>query len=207
MSAAILTTIVDLLRHGETEGGPGFRGSTDDPLTPRGLAQMWAAVDGQPGWDRIVTSPMRRCAEFSAALARHRKLPLDGDERLKEIHFGAWEAKTAEQLMRSDRDALLRFWSDPALHTPPGGEPLAALHARAVAAWAHHLRTHSGQRLLFVTHGGPIRVVLGHVLGSSPAELLRFDVAHASLTRIRVDHDMERGLRAEVLAPSGRMRA
>jgi broad specificity phosphatase PhoE len=147
---------------------------------------------------------MRRCADFSSALAACRDLPLDVDERLKEMHFGAWEAKTAEQLMRSDRDALERFWSDPALHSPPGGEPWAAFHTRAVAAWTHHVRAHRGQRLLLVTHGGPIRAVLGHVLGSPPAQLLRFDVAHASLTRIRVDHDMERGLR-EVLALSGRL--
>jgi broad specificity phosphatase PhoE len=42
----VLTTFVDLLRHGETEGGPRFRGSTDDALTPAGLAQMWANRDG-----------------------------------------------------------------------------------------------------------------------------------------------------------------
>ncbi|MGH8626386.1 MAG: hypothetical protein ACREYC_14335 [Gammaproteobacteria bacterium] len=37
-------TFIDLRRHGEAEGGARYRGSTDDPLTAEGWAQMWAAV-------------------------------------------------------------------------------------------------------------------------------------------------------------------
>ncbi len=33
-------TIVDLLRHGEPDGGQKFRGAVDDPLSPRGWEQM-----------------------------------------------------------------------------------------------------------------------------------------------------------------------
>ncbi|PKL97114.1 MAG: histidine phosphatase family protein, partial [Gammaproteobacteria bacterium HGW-Gammaproteobacteria-9] len=35
-----MTTRIDLLRHGETEQGGGFRGSLDDALTERGWQQM-----------------------------------------------------------------------------------------------------------------------------------------------------------------------
>ena len=33
---------LDLLRHGETEGGTRYRGTTDDPLTAAGWEQMRA---------------------------------------------------------------------------------------------------------------------------------------------------------------------
>ena len=39
-----MTLHLDLLRHGETQAGPGFIGSTDTPLSERGLQQMRAAV-------------------------------------------------------------------------------------------------------------------------------------------------------------------
>ncbi len=48
---------LDLLRHGETESGGGFRGSLDDALTARGWAQMRTAVEGGR-WDLLVSSPL-----------------------------------------------------------------------------------------------------------------------------------------------------
>ena len=43
-------TRIDLLRHGEPEGGQLLRGWRDDPLSPRGLAQLRAAVPAKPPW-------------------------------------------------------------------------------------------------------------------------------------------------------------
>lgn len=64
-----MTLRLDLLRHGETELGGGLRGSLDDALTELGWQQMRAAVaDGGP-WERIVSSPLQRCARFSEELA------------------------------------------------------------------------------------------------------------------------------------------
>ena len=37
-------TIIDLLRHGEPDGGQKFRGAVDDPLSPHGWEQMRSAV-------------------------------------------------------------------------------------------------------------------------------------------------------------------
>jgi alpha-ribazole phosphatase len=38
------TTIFDVIRHGEPEGGPMYRGSKDDPLSPVGWQQMRSAI-------------------------------------------------------------------------------------------------------------------------------------------------------------------
>lgn len=45
-------TTVDLLRHGEPEGGQMFRGAVDDPLSPRGWEQMRSAVGDCRAWKR-----------------------------------------------------------------------------------------------------------------------------------------------------------
>jgi broad specificity phosphatase PhoE len=173
---------VDLLRHGETAGGTRYRGRTDDPLTPEGWQQMRTAT-ARGEWDRIVTSPLQRCRAFAAELAATRGIDLEVDPRLQEMDFGSWEGRTAEELMAEDRDALLRFWADPVAHPPPGGETLAALSLRVLDAWADLASGGRGARVLVVSHGGPIRVILGHLSGIAPAALITIQVPHGSLTR------------------------
>jgi alpha-ribazole phosphatase len=194
------TSLVDLLRHGHTEGGSGFRGSTDDRLTALGMEQMWTATSGKQGWQCIVTSPLRRCGEFATALAERLHTPLEIDDRLREIHFGAWEAQTAEDVIRLDPDGLQRFWADPIRHPPPGAEPLAAFEARVLSCWVDRLRSHAVNRVLLVTHGGPIRAILGHVYRVPWTELLRLDLPHASLTHVRVKHAGNGSAHAGVVA-------
>ena len=41
-----MTLSLDMLRHGVTDGGPGFRGSSDDALTEQGRQQMQLALAG-----------------------------------------------------------------------------------------------------------------------------------------------------------------
>ncbi|WP_205617267.1 histidine phosphatase family protein [Pelomicrobium methylotrophicum] len=175
----------DLLRHGETEGGQRYRGVTDDPLTDAGWEQMWRAVRGKGLWDRIVTSPLERCAAFAEALAARHAIVLEVDERWREIDFGAWEGHTVEELMAQDPQALERFWRDPLAHPPPGGERLAAFRDRVLAAWRELASRCWGQRVLIVTHAGPIRVVLAHLSGWPANGLLSIEVPLASLMRLR----------------------
>ena len=191
---------LDLLRHGETAGGTCYRGTTDDPLTAAGWEQMRAAVNDNARWEGIVTSPLRRCAEFARALARQRSIPLTLDERLAEMHFGAWEGRSTAELMSADPEALARFWDDPVTHTPPGAEPLARFATRVLATWNGIVRDHPGRRVLLVTHGGVIRVILSHVLRRPVERLLELDVGHAALHRLRAAIDAQGNIRAELVA-------
>lgn len=178
---------VGLLRHGEVEGGGRFRGHTDDPLTAIGLDQMHAATDGKQRWDRVISSPLVRCAAFAKEYARRYSTPLSFDARLMEMHFGAWEGRTAAELMAIDADALTRFWKDPLHNTPPGGEPLARFQVRVLDAWNHIVTQYPAQHVLIVTHGGVIRVLLCHVLNQTLAQLQTFEVRHGALYRVHVD--------------------
>ena len=125
---------LDLLRHGETELGGGLRGSLDDALTPLGWAQMREAVKGGGPWDRIVSSPLQRCALFARELSAQLDIPVSFDKHLQELHFGAWEGQSAAALMQTDEQALGQFWADPYAFTPPDGEPVLEFSARVVSA-------------------------------------------------------------------------
>src|SRR5690554_8149987 len=95
------TTVFDLIRHGEPEGGPMYRGSKDDPLSEAGWQQMRDAITEVDIWDAIVTSPMLRCVHFAQELSDRYSIPLHKDERLREINFGEWEGRTADEIGRA----------------------------------------------------------------------------------------------------------
>ena len=68
-------TVIDLLRHGEPEGGRMYRGGgTDHALSEAGWEQMHACIEkriekNEADWQAIISSPMLRCKEFSGHLA------------------------------------------------------------------------------------------------------------------------------------------
>jgi len=185
MRASALTT-VDLLRHGATTAGARYVGSTDVPLTPFGWQQMaQSLVDAGP-WDCIISSPLRRCAEFAAQYAANVGLPFALDAALQEIHFGDWENCSADELMQKNPHALQSFWTDPLLHTPPGAESLHSFQRRVLTAWQHRIAQHAGQRILLITHGGVIRVLRCHLEQYPLSELLRLAVPLGSLHSIEL---------------------
>jgi alpha-ribazole phosphatase len=175
--------MMDLLRHGDT-GQTGFRGRLDDPLTPLGWRQMEAAASAGGPWAAVVSSPLRRCADFAADRARRLGLPFAADARLAELDFGRWEGATAAGLMESEPEALTRFWRDPWSNPPPGGEEPLAFEARVLAARRDLEQVHGDQPLLVVTHGGVIRVLLGAARSLPRAQWLAIEVPHASMHRL-----------------------
>lgn len=180
---------LDLLRHGETELGGGLRGSLDDALTANGWTQMRAAVvDGGP-WDRIVSSPLQRCARFAAELGEQLNLSVHLDKDLQELHFGAWEGQSAAALMETDAEALGLFWADPYGFTPPQGEPVSAFSARVLAAVARLQAAYAGERILLVSHGGVMRLLLAQARGLPREQLLNVEVGHGALFALTVEVD------------------
>jgi alpha-ribazole phosphatase len=175
--------LVHLLRHGETEGGARHWGGTDVALSARGWQQMRAAVAGR-SWDLIVSSPLRRCAAFAETLARDLGVRCRCDADLREMSFGEWEGRSAAELMQTDAERLRLFWADPGVHIPPGGESLAQLHSRVMAAWQRIVRTPQDGRVLIVTHSGPIRLLRAAQSSVPLSALLSIDVPHGALISI-----------------------
>ena len=184
----MISTIVDLIRHGEPEGGTRYRGHTDDPLSETGWQQMRAAVADHNPWEVLVASPLLRCKEFAQEVASRHQLPLEEDARFKEIFFGPWEGKTGEQIIaEEDELRLKRFWSDPVNNMPAGAETMNDFEARVLSAWQEMLERHRGKHILLVGHGGMMRVIMAHALGMPLDNLFRLNVGYASISRIQID--------------------
>lgn len=182
-------TTIDLLRHGQTEGGEIFRGSTDLPLTGQGWQQMQQALQEQAGWQRIISSPLRRCADFAEWLAAHHGISQYKQPGLQEICFGDWEGKLFADVYAQYGEQLKQFWRDPVRHTPPNAESMTAFCQRVKTSLWQGVEEHRGEHLLLVTHGGVIRAILADILGSDISSLMRYDVPYASWSRVRIYHD------------------
>lgn len=182
-----MSVTLDLLRHGETELGGGLRGSLDDALTPLGWEQMRAAVQGQGPWERIVSSPLQRCALFAQELAGQLALPVTFDRDLQELHFGEWEGQSAAALMQTDEQALGLFWAAPYRFTPPQGEPVLEFSQRVLAAVTRLQQAHAGERVLVVCHGGVMKLLLAQARGLPREQLLNIQVVNGALFELQVD--------------------
>ncbi|OPA86787.1 histidine phosphatase family protein [Pseudomonas fluorescens] len=180
---------LDLLRHGETELGGGLRGSLDDALTARGWEQMRAAVAERGPWDRLISSPLQRCARFADELGARLNLPVHLEKDLQELHFGAWEGQSAAALMDTDAEGLGLFWADPYGFTPPEGEPVSAFSERVLGAVSRLHQTYAGERVLLISHGGVMRLLLARARGLPREQLLNVEVGHGGLFSLWVAAD------------------
>ena len=182
-----MTTIVDLIRHGEPVGGKKYRGQSDDPLSEKGWRQMREAVADHKPWHLIISSPLTRCRAFAEELAQRHQLPLYMDDRLKETAFGEWEGKTAAEIDAANPGIIQRFFLDPLATRPAGAEAVTDFLARVAKAWDDLLRDYAEQHVLVVCHAGVIRMSMAHLLGIAPQHAYRIQVENAAITRFTID--------------------
>ena len=153
--------MIYLVRHGQTEFNVigRMQGALDSPLTEVGRDQarrlgalLANLIAGEDDWT-IVASPQGR-AQATAALiceAMGGALPLETDERLREISLGSWDGLTFEDIEAAHPgalDGLDRYgWH----FNSPDGETYEAITAR-LAAWLAEAQG-SARKLIVVSHG------------------------------------------------------
>ena len=178
-------TIIDLIRHGEPQGGSLYRGhSIDDPLSDKGWQQMRYAVGNYNQWEHIISSPMLRCKAFSEEIAQKISIPLDIEENLKEVGFGSWEGFTREQIKQKNINEYNDFYSDPVKNRPDSFEDLNAFIKRVTTAYSKITRNYEGKNILLVAHAGVIRAILASIVEAPAKGLYKLKIANAGISRI-----------------------
>lgn len=116
----------------------------------------------------LVTSPLQRCQETIADLAAHRGLAPVVDQRLSEVDYGEWTGRKVSELTSEPLWTVVQ--QHPSAAVFPGGEGLAQVQARAVAAVREHdarLTAEYGNKAVWLicSHGDVIKSVLADALG------------------------------------------
>jgi broad specificity phosphatase PhoE len=160
-----LATTIVMVRHGETDWNRErrFQGHADTLLNEAGRAQAAELAEtlADEGLAAVYTSPLRRAAETAEIVAARLGLDLHPLEALREIHVGEWQGLTIDEV--KERHPGLEDgrsgW--------PGGETYEALSARVLPALVALAADHPGERVLAVTHAGPVRAALSAAMGLS----------------------------------------
>lgn len=172
---------LDLLRHGEPEGGRLYRGnSKDDPLTEKGWQQMLASTSGKQ-WDFIATSPMIRCKAFAQHLSETQNIPMQIFDSLKELGFGEWQGQSATDIGQEIVDT---FKQNPIDNRPAGAEDLYEFQARILSVFNEIIKKDAS--ILIIAHAGVIRVIKSHLFNLPIEKMFTMEVISASCERLKL---------------------
>lgn len=184
---------VDMLwvRHGRSEdwqeGAPMARtadGHSDPPLSDEGHAQAEALGRRlqEVRVDAVYVSPLRRTHQTAAPLTR--RLGIDPVELadLREVHLGDWEGGEYRRHLADGHPLLARVFAERRWDVIPGAEDHARFRERVSGAVRAIAADNRGRRVVVVSHGGVIDMVLALALGLDRD--LVFGVDQSSVSRV-----------------------
>jgi broad specificity phosphatase PhoE len=187
---------VYLVRHGRSAGNlPGhMTGWSEHPLTRLGVAQARkvAARLGPLGPMPVYSSDLPRALETAQIIADSGRGPAGGvgltpPRRLREICLGRFEGRTWQEFT-ADRELARAFEDDPFTTAIPGGESLALVYERVAEAFRAVIAG-SGSAACIVTHDGPIRTIINHVLKVPPERHYALSTSHGGLSLLETSQD------------------
>lgn len=169
-----------LIRHTAPAVDKGFiYGRTDVPLAESFDAEKELIRTKLPEHiDLVFSSPSSRCA----LLAQKIKDSFKTDERLMELDFGLWEGKTWETIDRSESE---RWMKDFVNNCPPGGETLNEMNNRVMSFW-EELILRPYHRIVVITHGGVIRLILAAVNASPLKSIFDVNINYGEVVSLNV---------------------
>lgn len=134
------------------------------------------------------TSPLERCKQTSTILLRGTGVRVRVDRGLNECDYGDWSGRPMKELVKEDLWKVIQ--AHPAGVRFPGGESMAEMSARSVAAVrgcdARVSEEHGDDAVwLAVAHGDVIKAVLADALAMHLDAFQRITVDPASLSVVR----------------------
>lgn len=133
----------------------------------------------------IYSSPRERAYYTAREIADRYDQKVRIADALDEVDFGDWAGRSFDEL---SGEPEWRLWNEArATARAPGGETMGEACGRAVRAVEDMARDHPGETVAAVSHCDIIRGVIAHYLGLSLDNILRFDVAPASVSRLALD--------------------
>ena len=163
-----------LVRHGESEWNRRglVQGHASDPkLTDRGINQARAVLGrlDTRSVGALYSSDLLRAVQTAEILGSALGTQIRVEAALRERSFGVAEGLPLTEL-GADSGVEADRVVDPD-RAPVGGESVRRLYERAVGFATEALQRHPGDDLVFVTHGGVIRVLRAWCARIGPDEM------------------------------------
>jgi probable phosphomutase (TIGR03848 family) len=182
-----------LLRHGRSTSNTAhvLAGRSEGvELDDKGRRQAADLVEriGELPIRAVVCSPQLRCRRTVEPLVDALGVEVSVDDRFAEVDYGEWTGRKLGDLFKEPLWAVVQ--AHPSAAVFPGGEGLAEVQNRALAAVREHdaqLAERHGGDVLWVacTHGDVIKAVVADALGLHLDGFQRISVDPASVSVIR----------------------
>ena len=181
-------TEIILIRHGETEWNSQQRmqGHSNSDLSSVGQAQIQALGQWMKivPFDHIYSSDSLRAKQTAEAITQFSGHELQFDQRLREKNLGVFEGLTSEEARERHPEVFHLFKTAGSKYVIDEGESTQQLQDRALEIVNEIRIKHPEERVLLVTHGGFIRVVMKHSLGLSLETPTRFLIRNTGVFRL-----------------------
>jgi broad specificity phosphatase PhoE len=178
-----------LVRHGETRWNEGKRiqgGDSDIELNETGLEQarrLAAFLRSEP-IATILCSPLQRAVSTAEIIANHHQLPIEIDERLRELKVGDLEGMSYSSLTTTFSQFLMQWWQDGGAVKLPNGESIVELQQRAWGAIENLLEK---QKAPAAENRDTTAVVVSHYFVTLVIILRALDLPVNCFTKFRLD--------------------
>jgi len=171
-----------LIRHGETYWNKERRvqgGGSDIELNDVGVKQAHklASFLENENIDAIISSPLKRAMATAEAMASYHQLPIEVDDRLKEIEVGELEGLALSDLSTTFSQFLMQWWQRGGLEKLPEGESLVEMQERSWEVIDRLLAEHKNETVVVVSHYFVILAIIFKAL----------DLPLKYLTKLKVD--------------------
>ncbi len=182
-----------LIRHGESQANcqRRFAGNYDIDLTELGYAQavrIPPVFDGVP-IDAIFASDLQRAYHTAVPLAESRGMQIIKAPDFREIYAGEWEGATFDEITERYAEDYAVWKNDIGRAVCTGGESVAHLAERVLAAITKIARGYDGKTVVIATHATPIRSLVTRWQTGDLSEMKNIPwVPNASVTRVSFDN-------------------
>ena len=158
-----------MIRHAEAEGNIFRRahGQFNGLIIGRGYAQIKLLRERfkDEMIDAVYSSDLLRAVATAGAVSETRGLPVNTDERLREVGIGEWEDAAWGDINYHYREMSELFGSDPARWRTEGSEKYEDVRQRMKSCISEIGRRHDGKTVAVISHGFAIRAMTCEMMG------------------------------------------
>ena len=181
-------TEIILIRHGETEWNSQLRmqGHSNSALSAVGRGQIQALGEWMKNvsFDHIYSSDSLRARQTAEAITQYSGDTLQFDQRIREKNLGVFEGLTSIEASEQHPEIYRLFKTGGANYVIDEGESTQQVLDRALEFIEDIRLRHPEQRVVMVTHGGVVRVLMKHTLGLSLDAPTSFLIKNTGIFRL-----------------------
>lgn len=181
-------TRIIMVRHGQSIANAErrFAGHSDFDLSELGHKQAAMAAEyliKNEKIDLIYSSDLLRAYHTATPISEAFGIPVQKDEKLREIFAGEWEALSIEEIAEKYAEDFSVWKNNYSQSRPTGGESTAEVFERVIPHVLDLAARHEGKTILLATHATVTRAFIAYSMGLGPheTELLEGFPQNASL--------------------------